>query len=193
MQPGPSQSQAQPSQHRRAENPHSSSTTNNSHFRPGYLLGMASIKAMMRLPTSSIGLKSATYSRSFATSQRASWAGGLRPTSRILLQSKLQRPSCRGYADAPSIKVPKKRFRWFKFLWRVTYLSAIGGTAYLAYGVYELRHPEDQFETDPSKKNLVILGNNVAELLDFSFEVLTNNRYWLGSCISSQETRYRKL
>jgi hypothetical protein len=28
----------------------------------------------------------------------------------------------------------------------------------MAYTVYDLRHPEDQFEPDPSKQNLVILG-----------------------------------
>jgi NADH:ubiquinone reductase (non-electrogenic) len=53
-----------------------------------------------------------------------------------------------------------KRFRYFRFLWRLTYLSAIGGAAYLAYGVWDLRHPDDQFEPDPTKKNLVILGEN---------------------------------
>jgi NADH:ubiquinone reductase (non-electrogenic) len=55
------------------------------------------------------------------------------------------------------VKKPR-RFRWFRFLWRLTYLSAIGGTAYLAYGVYDQKHPDDQFEPDPTKKNLFILG-----------------------------------
>jgi NADH:ubiquinone reductase (non-electrogenic) len=40
----------------------------------------------------------------------------------------------------------------------LTYLSAIGGVAYMVYGVYDLRHPDDQFEPDPTKQNLVILG-----------------------------------
>lgn len=53
-----------------------------------------------------------------------------------------------------------RRFRIFKWLWRATYLFTIGGTAYLAYGVYELRNPEDQFEPDPNKKTLIILGKN---------------------------------
>jgi NADH:ubiquinone reductase (non-electrogenic) len=52
----------------------------------------------------------------------------------------------------------RRRFRWFRWLWRLTYLSAIAGTGYLAYGVYELRNPDEQVEPDPSKKNLVILG-----------------------------------
>jgi len=74
-----------------------------------------------------------------------------------LERSKLQQSFRRAYADVAPAKKPR-RFRYFTWLWRITYLSAIGGTAYLAYGVYELRHPEDQFEPDPSKKNLVILG-----------------------------------
>jgi NADH:ubiquinone reductase (non-electrogenic) len=68
------------------------------------------------------------------------------------------------------VKKPK-RFRFFRFIWRATWVSAIGGTAYLAYGVWELRHPEEQLEPDPSKKNLVILG------IYFSidpFEIISN-------------------
>ncbi|MCJ1388158.1 NADH:ubiquinone oxidoreductase [Xylographa bjoerkii] len=37
-------------------------------------------------------------------------------------------------------------------------MSAIGGTAYLAYNIYTLRTPQEQFDPDPSKKTLVILG-----------------------------------
>lgn len=37
-------------------------------------------------------------------------------------------------------------------------MSVIGGAAYLAYVVYDLRTPPDQFEPDPTKKTLVILG-----------------------------------
>lgn len=69
----------------------------------------------------------------------------------------LQQHFRRTYADLAPAKKPR-RFRYFTYLWRLTYLSTIGGAAYLAYGVYDLRHPDDQFESDPSKKNLVILG-----------------------------------
>ncbi|KAH7419130.1 hypothetical protein BKA64DRAFT_6895 [Cadophora sp. MPI-SDFR-AT-0126] len=112
-------------------------------------------RAMMRLPASSIGFSTAAR-RSFATSSQSFTRA--RPTSRILQErSKLHQNSRRAYADvAPAKK--SMRFPFFKTLWRITYLSAIAGTAYLAYGVYDLRHPEDQFEPDPTKKNLVILG-----------------------------------
>jgi NADH:ubiquinone reductase (non-electrogenic) len=55
------------------------------------------------------------------------------------------------------VKKPR-RFRTLRWIWRATYLSLIGGTAYMAYTVYELRNPEEQFEPDPNKQNLVILG-----------------------------------
>lgn len=53
---------------------------------------------------------------------------------------------------------PKRRFRFFRWTWRLIYLSALGGTGYLVYQIWEQRHPADQVEPDPSKKNLVILG-----------------------------------
>ena len=53
---------------------------------------------------------------------------------------------------------PKKRFRVLRFLWRVTYLSLIGGTVYGFYAVYQNRHPGEQMDPDPTKKTLVVLG-----------------------------------
>lgn len=38
------------------------------------------------------------------------------------------------------------------------YLSALGGIGWLSYSIYQLRTPNEQFEPDPSKKTLVILG-----------------------------------
>ncbi|KAK3692221.1 pyridine nucleotide-disulfide oxidoreductase-domain-containing protein [Podospora appendiculata] len=67
----------------------------------------------------------------------------------------------RGYADgaAPATApVKARRFRTWRWIWRLTYLSAIGGVAYIGYGIYEDRHPEPQTEPDPTKKTLVILG-----------------------------------
>lgn len=112
-------------------------------------------RATMRLPTpSSIGVP---IRRSFATSSQ-SFLTRARPSSRTLLdKNKLQQTFRRTYADVAPAKKPR-RFRYFTYLWRLTYLSTVAGTAYLAYGVYELRHPDDQFEPDPTKKNLVILG-----------------------------------
>jgi NADH:ubiquinone reductase (non-electrogenic) len=42
--------------------------------------------------------------------------------------------------------------------WRLTYLSTLGGVAYLGYGIWVLRHPVEQEEPDPKKKTLVVLG-----------------------------------
>ncbi|TVY58068.1 External alternative NADH-ubiquinone oxidoreductase, mitochondrial [Lachnellula cervina] len=121
----------------------------------------ATTRAMMRLPASSIGMRTSTAThRSFATSSRSLLTRAARPSSRVTLdKSKLQQIFRRTYADvAPAPAKKPRRFRYFTYLWRFTYLSVIGGSAYLAYGVWELRHPEEQFEPDPSKKNLVILG-----------------------------------
>ncbi|KAF3398472.1 External alternative NADH-ubiquinone oxidoreductase [Penicillium rolfsii] len=74
----------------------------------------------------------------------------------------IARVARRGYADAaptpsPAPK-PKKRFRALRWAWRLTWLSALGLSGALAYSIYELRHPEEQYEPDPTKKTLVILG-----------------------------------
>lgn len=106
----------------------------------------------------SIGFRGTTaVGRSFATSS-ASILSKARASPRVTLNKKaLQQTFRRSYADAAPVK-KRRRFRWLRWLWRLTYLSAVGGAGYLAYGVYELRHPEEQLEQDPSKKNLVILG-----------------------------------
>jgi NADH:ubiquinone reductase (non-electrogenic) len=107
---------------------------------------------MVRIPGSSWGLNAAMR-RSFATSTNT------RPWPRKLLRksSLINQAFRRAYADAAQAKKPR-RFRFFTYLWRLTYLSALGGTAFLGFGVWELRHPENQLEPDPNKKNLVILG-----------------------------------
>ena len=80
----------------------------------------------------------------------------------------LQQQSCqraaarRTYADAapaptPAPK-PKKKFRFLRWTWRLTLLTGAGLTGMLAYSIYELRHPIEQIEPDPSKKTLVVLG-----------------------------------
>lgn len=57
---------------------------------------------------------------------------------------------------------PKKRFRFLRFLWRVTYLGVIGGTAYGLYAIYQNRHPGEQADPDPTKKTLVVLGECIS-------------------------------
>jgi NADH:ubiquinone reductase (non-electrogenic) len=115
------------------------------------------------LNSSSMGLRTVAR-RSFATSTFTR----TRPSTQSLVNAgKLRNGARRGYADvkpaAPAAEAPKaprpKRFRTLKWVWRATYVSLIGGVAYMAYGVYELRHPEDQPTPDPNKQNLVILGN----------------------------------
>jgi NADH:ubiquinone reductase (non-electrogenic) len=117
----------------------------------------------MKLPTaSSIGFSTASRP-SFAKSSQ-SFLARAQPSPRVLLdKSNLQQHFRRFYADIAPAKKPR-RFRFFRYLWRATYLSAIAGTAYLGYGVWDLRHPDDQFEPDPSKKNLVILGKTSIKL-----------------------------
>lgn len=53
----------------------------------------------------------------------------------------------------------KKRFPFWKTLWRLTYGSVLIATAMTAYSIYDFRHPGDQQKPDPSKKTLVILGS----------------------------------
>ncbi|KAG9245601.1 hypothetical protein BJ878DRAFT_500795 [Calycina marina] len=114
---------------------------------------MATSRTAMRFSTGSIG-----FTRRSFTTPSQSMLTKTRPSSRILADKvQLQQHFRRTYADLAPTKKPR-RFRYFTYLWRLTYLSTIAGAAYLAYGVYELRHPDDQFESDPTKKNLVILG-----------------------------------
>ncbi|KAK0623579.1 FAD/NAD(P)-binding domain-containing protein [Immersiella caudata] len=67
----------------------------------------------------------------------------------------------RGYADeAAATPAPKKpkRFRVWRWSWRLVQLSLIGGVAYVGYEIYQDRNPEPQVKPDPSKKTLVVLG-----------------------------------
>ncbi|GAB1320400.1 NADH:ubiquinone oxidoreductase [Madurella fahalii] len=75
-------------------------------------------------------------------------------------QGPVARQFRRSYADsvAPAPPPRKPRFRKLRWAWRLGYLSAIAGVAYIGYGVYQDRHPEPQVEPDPTKKTLVILG-----------------------------------
>jgi len=54
--------------------------------------------------------------------------------------------------------VKKRSWGFLKWTWRLTYISAIAGTIYMGYGIYQGRTPNEQFEPDPSKKTLVVLG-----------------------------------
>ncbi|MCJ1401208.1 NADH:ubiquinone oxidoreductase [Xylographa trunciseda] len=97
--------------------------------------------------------------RSYVTSPRSALLQSSRTTPRTpFSNANLQSSFRRSYADTIS-PVTKRRGRgFFRWTWRLTYLSAIGGTAYLAYNIYTLRTPQEQFDPDPSKKTLVVLG-----------------------------------
>lgn len=86
----------------------------------------------------------------------------LRPSvERQALQASIRRSYATEAPKAPISPVskpPKKRFRFFRGLWRATYLSVLVGGAYLAYSIYETRYPQEQVEPDPTKKTLVVLG-----------------------------------
>jgi NADH:ubiquinone reductase (non-electrogenic) len=64
-----------------------------------------------------------------------------------------------GVAAGAAQPKKKKRFPFWKTLWRLTYGSLIVGTAITSYSIYTTRHPADQPKPDPSKKTLVILGS----------------------------------
>ncbi|ERS99159.1 NADH dehydrogenase [Sporothrix schenckii 1099-18] len=63
--------------------------------------------------------------------------------------------SARGDLPAPKRSKVRSAFRW---IWRLTYISLLGGIVYVGYDVYQDRNPEPQVARDPSKKTLVILG-----------------------------------
>lgn len=127
-------------------------------------------------------------------SPRASFATTSRPSRPIISNAQrqvgLRNAITRSYAvSAPAAATPpppKKRgtFRAvLRWSWRLTYISAIAGLAYVGYGIYIMRFPEDQEDPDPSKKTLVILGENPATTR--MFRGLITIRYWLGLSVPS--------
>lgn len=73
-------------------------------------------------------------------------------------RAQLQQTFRRSYADAVSPTIKRRGRGFFRWTWRLTYLSLLGGVGYLTYTIYLLRSPNEQFNPDPSKKTLVILG-----------------------------------
>lgn len=111
----------------------------------------------------------------------------LLPSQLVLRQS-----GRRFYADEAAPK-PKKRgaFRSVaRWTWRLTYLSIIGGLAYVGYGIVILRNPVEQEDPHPSKKTLVVLGRS--KLIDTCKLQLIRalNRYGMGLRLPAQEARY---
>lgn len=95
----------------------------------------------------------------------------------------------RSYADIVAPK-PKRRIRTtFRWLWRLTYLSAIGGIVYMGYQIYQLRTPEEQIEADPDKKTLVILGIYSSIGIP-GVLLLIASRYGVGIHFTAEKARY---
>ncbi|KAI9795428.1 MAG: NADH:ubiquinone oxidoreductase [Piccolia ochrophora] len=120
-------------------------------------LGMA-----LRLPRVSacaVGLRPA-FRPTFARSQRPLTTSARPSIGPCLSRSLLQTSIRRAYADqAAPAKKSKGTFRFIlRWLWRAVYVGAIGGTALVAYQIYSLRYPNEQFDPAPDKKTLVILG-----------------------------------
>ena len=121
-------------------------------------------RPLLKLNSIRVALSSfnASSQRTLTTTTRGQVNSQLQPTRALIKpsfqRSTLQNSFRRSYADTVAPK-PKRRIRTtFRWLWRITYLSAIGGIGYMGYQIYQLRTPEEQIEADPAKKTLVILG-----------------------------------
>ncbi|CRG83096.1 NADH dehydrogenase [Talaromyces islandicus] len=115
---------------------------------------------MLVRPKAVSQLATTITARSLSASRVAPVRPSLISPSPLRSSSIVQPALRRAYADAAAPSpAPKKRFRFFRWAYRLTVLSGLGLTGYLAYSIYLLRHPEEQFEPDPSKKTLVILGS----------------------------------
>lgn len=100
----------------------------------------------------------------------------------------------RAYADAAPQRKPGKIRKTFRWMWRFTYLSVIGVVGYTCYVIYDDRNPEPQFEQDPTKKTIVVLGKLINTCQETTtLHQLTRYRYWMGLCFAPQEARHRKL
>lgn len=100
------------------------------------------------------GTRSVISQLSLRSQQQARARNVLSRQSLIFAHSK------RGYADRPVVKEKtKKRGRGFlRWTWRITYLSALGGLAFMSWSIYDQKYPEDQAMPDPNAKTLVVLG-----------------------------------
>ncbi|EXJ65916.1 NADH dehydrogenase [Cladophialophora psammophila CBS 110553] len=102
--------------------------------------------------------------RAFSTCRSSSFPVPIASrTSSLVSRPLVQQSFRRNYADAPQVNLspepkPKKRFRFFVWTWRLTYLSVLAALGYVTYQIYEGRNPKEQFDPDPNKKTLVILG-----------------------------------
>lgn len=112
------------------------------------------------------------------------------PASRIRQppSSLLRQAFRRSYADAAPGPVSRKRAGFFRWTWRLVYLSAIGACVWVGYEVYQLRTPDEQIPQDPKKKTLVILGPLLSLSLSYLALGLTfSYRHRLGIRFFAEE------
>ena len=125
---------------------------------------MSSSRALTRLAGSQLGARASQQLASPArianlTSSARSKAFASTLTAKSQPTTAVSRQFRRTYADAAPVKAKKpRRFRFFRWTWRLTYLSILGGLGYVVYDGYASRHPDEQFNPDPKKKTLVVLG-----------------------------------
>ncbi|PHH82859.1 hypothetical protein CDD82_4497 [Ophiocordyceps australis] len=117
------------------------------------LTAFAKARALAAPPAQVVSRGFASSTPSAAIRLRAS-----RPTTAIRLQSTRRLAFRRLYSDQPPKPKPGKLRKTFRWVWRLTYVSFAGLVGYTAFIIYQDRHPEPQYEPDPKKKTLVILG-----------------------------------
>jgi NADH:ubiquinone reductase (non-electrogenic) len=144
--------------------------------------------------SSRLALPSRVASKSFSTATGNHLLPSARPTVATRLAATGRVAFRRSYADKAPKPKPGKLRTTFRWAWRLTYLSAAGLVGYTCYIVYQDRHPQPQFEPDPSKKTLVILGERIlhpGRASGGSF-LLTRMlpRHWLGFSRSAQKAGY---
>lgn len=85
-------------------------------------------------------------------------------SSSLSTHSRTFTTSLRRQNNAPRVELspqpikPRRRFRFLRWTYRLVQLSVLAATGYVGYGIWVSRHPADQFEPDPTKKTLVVLG-----------------------------------
>lgn len=100
--------------------------------------------------------------RAYTTQRPSLIANRARWTPRPVQHQIALRQSVRNASnDAIPPKVKRGGFRVLRWTWRLTYLSAIAGLGWVGYGIWETRNPHDQPDPHPSKKTLVVLGENM--------------------------------
>lgn len=100
----------------------------------------------------------ASRAMSTASSRASMLQSAARPTVAMRLANSGRIAFRRAYADEAPKPKPGKLRRTLRWTWRITYLSVGGLVAYTFYTVYQDRHPDEQYQPDPTKKTLVILG-----------------------------------